>query len=406
MTDVNFTINNVEHTHKFAILDMITQDIILGNDFLGNDTLINLRNNTIDFNGQPVDTWIPAKFRPLRINFKADAKPIYCRPYKYSPDGSKRFCVDYKRLNKQVVRDHYPLPIIKDIVNKLKNCKYFSKIDCEKGYWQQRVDKDSKKYTTFITEDGIYEWNVVPMGFTNSSHEFQRCVDEILSNDRHCCSTFQDDILVYSEDFETHMKHLQKICQVLKSNNVKPNLKKCQFAQNTIKYCGYIISHNKVEADSERTSIFKHMDRPKNVRQLQSLLGLANYFREFIPGYSNISGPLTKLTSNKIKWSWTEEHESSFHKLLDGIRNMNGLVMPNYEAPFHIYTDASKNAAGFCIGQVVEGEFRPIAFGGKSFNTRGHNRSIHRPSSMETKGNQNGPIRTNCQMVARVTKRK
>ncbi|UYV70416.1 hypothetical protein LAZ67_7002937 [Cordylochernes scorpioides] len=231
-------------------------------------------------------------------------------------DGSQRMCIDYRKLNAITIDDKQPLPYILDMFDRLHNAKYFTTLDIAWGYWHVEIHPDSVEKTAFITNDGHYEFLVMPFGLKNAPSTFQRINQHIIGNLlwNGVCN-YQDDILIYSSTFKDHIELMKKIFDKLKENNIKLKLKKCSFAKQEIRYLGHIIGHNKIKPDPEKTKAINEFPQPKTVKQVRQFLGLAGYYRKFIPKFSEIADPLTSLTRKNNLFKWTTEVNKSFQEL-------------------------------------------------------------------------------------------
>ncbi|UYV82204.1 K02A2.6-like [Cordylochernes scorpioides] len=183
-------------------------------------------------------------------------------------DGSQRMCIDYRKLNAITIDDKQPLPYIQDMFDRLHNAKYFTTLDIAWGYWHVEIHPDSVEKTAFITNDGHYEFLVMPFGLKNAQSTFQRIIQHIIGNLlwNGVCN-YQDDILIYSSTFKDHIELMKKIFDKLKENNIKLKLKKCSFAKQEIRYLGHIIGHNKIKPDPEKTKAINEFPQPKTVKQ-------------------------------------------------------------------------------------------------------------------------------------------
>ncbi|CAF4586516.1 unnamed protein product, partial [Didymodactylos carnosus] len=154
-------------------------------------------------------------------------------------DGSPRFCVDYRKLNSITERDVYPLPLTNDIIDKLGGAKYFTCLDLKQGYWQVEIDEKDRQKTTFVTSEGIYDFNVMPYGLSNAPLTFQRIINSVLGDLRwHKCLVYLDDIIVYSTSFKQHVTDIEEVLGALNTANVKLNVKKCALAKKELDYLG------------------------------------------------------------------------------------------------------------------------------------------------------------------------
>ncbi|UYV75361.1 hypothetical protein LAZ67_12003633 [Cordylochernes scorpioides] len=268
-------------------------------------------------------------------------------------DGSQRMCIDYRKLNAITIDDKQPLPYIQDMFDRLHNAKYFTTLDIAWGYWHVEMHPDSVEKTAFITNDGHYEFLVMPFGLKNAPSTFQRIIQHIIGNLlwNGVCN-YQDDILIYSSTFKDHIELMKKIFDKLKENNIKLKLKKCSFAKQEIRYLGHIIGHNKIKPDPEKTKAINEFPQPKTVKQVRQFLGLAGYYRKFIPKFSQIADPLTSLTRKNKLFKWTTEVNKSFQELKSHLSTDPVLSTYDPSLPCKLYTDASKLGIGAILAQI------------------------------------------------------
>jgi hypothetical protein len=205
-------------------------------------------------------------------------------------DGSLRMCIDYRQLNKVTVKDRFPLPRIDDIFDKLQGCTMFSSLDCDSAYWQVRIsDEDVPKTAFRVPGLGHYEWRVLCFGLTNAPATFQRlmhrCLDGLIGV---CCMCYLDDIIVMSRSAAEHAKHLAAVLTRLKKYELYLKFKKCEFCKPELRFLGHIVSAAGVAVDPAKTAVVQQWPVPKCLPELQGFLGLANYFRKHVQGYSTL----------------------------------------------------------------------------------------------------------------------
>ena len=283
-------------------------------------------------------------------------------------DGSLRFCVDYRALNRLTVKNCYPLPRIDDILDQLNKAKIFSKIDLRSGYHQIRLSKESIPLTAFNTRYGHYEFLVLPFGLTNAPASFMDLMNSVFNPylDKFII-IYLDDILIYSEEEKDHLGHIRKTLEILRKNKLYAKLAKCTFCVPEVEYLGFILKGNGVIINPHKTSAIESWETPSCKRDVQSFLGLVNYYRRFVRNCSAIAKPLTELTKN-TPFVWTDRQDEAFKTLKRAITTAPVLKTFDPEYPVVVTTDASKDA----IGAVLEQEFpcgkHPVAFYSRTLN--------------------------------------
>lgn len=239
--------------------------------------------------------------------------PILFVPKK---DGRWRMCLDYRALNKQTVKDRFPLPRIDQLIDRLGRARVFSKLDLASGYHQIAVTEDHIHKTAFRTNVGHWEFLVMPFGLTNAPASFQRLMNKVFQQDlNEFILVYLDDILIFSETLEEHWEHLRVALQRLKDAKLYGRLHKCEFLKDRIEYLGFEVSGEGVHTSPEKIKAVIEWPTPSSVKDVRSFLGLASYYRKFIRGFSEIARPLTDLTKKGKKWCWNEATENAFVRL-------------------------------------------------------------------------------------------
>jgi hypothetical protein len=231
-------------------------------------------------------------------------------------DGSKRMCIDYQNLNAVTVKNNYPLPRIDDLLDQLKDAKFFSKIDIRSGYHQMKIRPEDIPKTAFVTRYGQYEFTVVSFGLTNASSYFMNMMNKVFMDklDKFMV-VFIDDILIYSATAEEHEQHLRVVLEKLRQNQLYAKFSKCDFWLEEVAFLGHVLTAKLVVVDPAKIEAVKEWEQPHNVTDIRSFLSLAGYYRRFIENFSKIAKPMTNLLEKTNEFEWTPECEHKFHTL-------------------------------------------------------------------------------------------
>ena len=293
-------------------------------------------------------------------------------------DGSTRFCIDYRKLNKITKRDVYPLPRIDDTLNALTGAKWFSSIDLASGYWQIEMNEEDKEKTAFVTRNGLYEFNVMPFGLTNAPATFQRLMDMVLAGYKwKKVLVYFDDILIYSDgSFEKHLDDLSEIMDILIAAELKAKAKKCTFAAKEVHFLGHIVSGEGIKVDPAKVAKIKQWPVPRTVKQVESFIGLASYYRRFVPDFATISAPINSLKQKNKKWNWTDECQRAFELLKQKLCEAPIVRCPNNSYTYVLQTDASQVGIGAVLSQrTPNGEEYVIEYASRTLNKAERNYS-------------------------------
>jgi len=214
-------------------------------------------------------------------------------------DDTLRMCIDYRALNSQTIMNRYALPRIDELFDRLHGAKVFSKLDLTSGYYQIAIDPEDRHKTAFRTRYRHYEFNVMPFGLTNTSATFQTLMNNIFRDLLNVCVVvYLDDILVYSKNEEEHEQQLRQVLQRLKDHQLYVKLSKCSFFASSIEYLGHIVDKDGLRPNPQLVQALEEFPCPRTLKELQSFLGLANYYQKFIQNFSHIALPLTDATRN------------------------------------------------------------------------------------------------------------
>ncbi|CAN7067397.1 unnamed protein product [Brassica rapa subsp. trilocularis] len=357
----------------------------------------------------------PADLPPFRDGFdhhiplESNANPVNLRPYRYSSlqkdvidkmvhemldkgiiqcstspyaspvvlvkkkDGTWRLCVDFRGLNKQTIKDKYPIPLLEDLLDELGGAKYFSKLDLRSGFHQLRMSPDDVYKTAFKTHSGHYEYLVMPFGLTNAPCTFQSLMNKVFDKIlRKFVLVFFDDILIYSRSWDEHLQHLHEVFQILAQHQLFLKPSKCTFGATVIEYLGHFISAEGVSTDPSKIKTIEHWPTPSSQKQLRSFLGLANYYRRFIQAYSIIAKPMTSLLK-KDGFCWNLDATNAFNALKIVLTTTPVLALPDFAKTFVVETDASNTG----IGAVLMQDGHPICYISRALGPRHQGLSVY-----------------------------
>jgi len=285
-------------------------------------------------------------------------------------DGSMRFCVDYRKLNAVTKKDSFPLPLINDVLDSLHDTNYFTTLDMKSGYFQIQLDPATKEKTAFVTHNDLLHFKVLPFGLTNSPATFQRLMSHILRGLEYTCALiYIDDTIIFSKTVDEHLDHIEEVFKRLRDANLRLNPKKCKFAKQELEYLGHIVTPQGIKPCPSKIKAIESYPVPKNVKQLRSFLGLANYYRRFIKDFAKVAHPLNQLTKKFVKFDWTKSCQEAFDLLKRALISEPILAYPDFTREFHVTVDSSSTALGMTLSQFSDdGVERVIAYNGRSLS--------------------------------------
>ena len=232
------------------------------------------------------------------------------------------------------------------------------------GYYHIELTPNSSRLCTIVLPWGKYEYLRLPMGLCNSPDIFQEKMSELMVG-LEFARAYIDDLLVVSKgNFETHLRHLEKVFTRLANAGLKVNVTKSHFCCNELEYLGYLINREGVRPTMKKVEAIKKIATPTTRKQLSSFIGMVNYYRDMWPKRSHLLAPLSALTSSKVKWNWTDKCQLAFEDMKELIARETLLTYPDFNKPFEIHTDASQILLGACISQ----EGKPVAFYSRKLN--------------------------------------
>ena len=305
------------------------------------------------------------------------ASPVF---FVKKKDGALRFVQDYRALNAMTIKNRYPIPLINDLINRLKGARFFTKLDVRWGFNNVRIRKGDEWKAAFRTNRGLFEPLVMYFGLTNSPATFQTMMNDIfqdliLSGD---VMVYLDDILIAHSDLRTHRRIVAEVLRRLRKHKLYLRPEKCEFEKSEIEYLGVIISHDHVRMDPVKVAGVAAWPTPSNRKDVQQFLGFTNFYRRFIGGFSDVARPLFDLTKKDVRWTWGDAEASAFQALKDLVTSEPVLVLPDPSRPYRLEADSSDFATGAVLSQLGSDEkWHPVAFFSKSLNDVQRNYEIH-----------------------------
>ncbi|KAH8315152.1 hypothetical protein KR059_012016, partial [Drosophila kikkawai] len=270
-------------------------------------------------------------------------------------NGDVRMCVDYRQLNENSIPDAYPLPRIHHILERLRNARYISTLDLKNGYWQIPVAPASRECTAFTVPalDTVIGPDMEPHAFA-----------------------YLDDIIVIEATLEEHVRNLREVFRRLRAANLRLNRDKCQFFQRSLTYLGHVISEAGIQTDPEKVAAIRELPPPTNLKELRRCLGIASWYRRFVPNFADVVEPMTSLLKKDRKWQWAERQEQAFNELKKLLTEAPILACPDFEAKFVLQTDASEYGIGAVLTQTIDEQERVVAYASRRLNNAERNYSV------------------------------
>ncbi|MBW0540851.1 hypothetical protein O181_080566, partial [Austropuccinia psidii MF-1] len=278
-------------------------------------------------------------------------------------DGKSRLCGDFRALNNYTKGYRYPIPRIPHVSDKLAKAKYITKMDCMKVFHQNGVKPNSMKLLRIICHMGIYEYTRMPFCIKNAPAHFQRMMDTIFQEEilEGWMAVYIDEIIIYSETWEDHVQYIDRVLSRCIPINLKISLKKCNFGQQELLALGHKVSGLSLEIDQNKVAAVLQKPVPRNIKEMQSFLGFASYYRNHIKSFAQITSSLYKLCSKDVVFEINKERRDAYERIKYELTNAPVLILPDFELPFKLYIDAAcRQGLGAALHQrqIVDGEPR------------------------------------------------
>ena len=300
------------------------------------------------------------------------------------PDGGLRVCVDYRALNALTIRNRNAPPLIRETLAKLCTAKWYSKFDIIAAFNEIRMKEGHEQKTAFLTRYGLFEYLVMPFGLCNAPGTFQAFINETLRDFLDVfCTAYLDDILVYSSTERDHVHHVRQVLEKLREVGLFLDINKCDFHVTSVKYLGIIITTDGLQMDPSKVEAIQQWKAPRCLKDVQSFLGFANFYRRFIKGYSKIASPLSRLTKSDQKaftYPWPDDgpENQAFEQLKKAFTNAPALAHFNPDLETWVETDASDYVVAAILSQRdLQGVLRPVAYLSKKMSPQECNYEIY-----------------------------
>ena len=283
-------------------------------------------------------------------------------------NNTVRVCGDYSStLNKNLLVKKYPLPTFEEILGRVGNARYFSRIDLQNAFLQIPLEESSKDYTVINTLNGLYRYNYVPFGVCNSPSIFQAFISKVLC-DIDKIVVYQDDILVLTATLDEHLTLLDVVLEKLMKAGLKLNRKKCEFFAKQITYLGHVFDEHGVRPNPEKVRAILDAPEPQNLTQLKSFIGICTFYSRFLANFSSYMEPLYRLLKKGVKFEWKEEQRESFNNFKKLFKNNRVLKLFAPDKPIVIETDASSVGIGAVLMQCTDNIWHPVTFASRTLN--------------------------------------
>ncbi|XP_041945156.1 uncharacterized protein LOC121707019 [Alosa sapidissima] len=289
------------------------------------------------------------------------SNPVVLVPKK---DGTIRFCIDFRKVNSQSHFDAYPMPRLEDLIERLGKASFITTLDLCKGYWQVPLAKQDRPYTAFRTPQGLFHFMVMPFGLQGAPATFQRLMDCVLEGTESFAAAYLDDIVIYSTSWTDHLRHLSDVLQRIQRAGLTVHPKKCDFAKAEVRYLGHVLGRGLIRPQTDKVQAIRDCPQPQTKKEVRSFLGLAGWYRRFVPDFASRAAPLSDLTrkSGSGQLQWGAEQERAFNDLKGALCQGPVLQSPDFDQPFTVQTDASGIGLGAVLLQGEGSDQRPVAY--------------------------------------------
>ncbi|GKB54647.1 reverse transcriptase domain-containing protein, partial [Tanacetum coccineum] len=280
-----------------------------------------------------------------------------------------RVCIDFCKLNDATRKDHFPLPFIDQMLERLRGNEYYCFLDGFLGFFQIPIALENQEKTTFTCPYGTFTYRRMPFGLCNAPATFQRCMTTIFHDMvEDFMEVFMHDFSVFGNSFDCCLANLDRMLARCEETNLVLNWEKCHFMVKEWIVLGHKIYGARIEVDRAKIDVIAKLPYPTNVKGVRSFLGHAGFYRRFIKDFSMISKPMTQLLMKDAKFDFSDDCKKAFNILKEKLTTAPIIISPDKNVPFELMCDASDFAVGAVLGQRIDGKFKPIYYASKTLN--------------------------------------
>lgn len=291
-----------------------------------------------------------------------EASPVVSNMVVVKRNGKIRVCLDPTNLNKNLLRRHFPMRTIDQIAARIVQAKWFTVLDCRKGFWHIEVDEVSRPYLTFITPWGRFRYCRMPPGISSAPEVFQEQTTSLLEEVSENAEVSMDDVLLFHSTLDGLKALTKKVMKKFYEAGLRLNKEKCQFFKQKVKFLGHWITKDGMMADDEKIKAIHNLRQPKTKKEIQRLLGSVNYLSKFIQNSSDLTAPLRRLLPKDIVFAWGPEQKEAFEKIKHTLTNLPLLRYYDVNAEVTVSVDSSSVAMGAVL---LQGD-QPVYYASKA----------------------------------------
>ncbi|CAN6542444.1 unnamed protein product [Malus baccata var. baccata] len=280
-----------------------------------------------------------------------------------------RVCIDYRKLNAMTRKDHFPLPFLDQMLERLAGYQFYCFLDGYSGYNQIVIAPEDQEKTTFTCPFGTFAYRRMPFGLCNAPATFQRCMVSIFSDYvEKIIEIFMDDFSVFGNSFDHCLNNLTLLLKRCVETNLVLNWEKCHFMVKQGIVLGHIISEKGIEVDKSKVDLVRHLPSPTSVREVRSFLGHAGFYRRFIKDFSKIAQPLCRLLQKEVVFEFDDACSTTFKHLKEALTSAPIITPPDWSLPFELMCDALDYAIGAILGQRKNKQPHVIYYASRTLN--------------------------------------